>query len=161
MGDFTNLGKKAETKIKEWLDRPEEGYNFLRIPDQMTGMYGSQNICDFILYKNPNFYFIESKATFNDNFPIGRGVAISEYQYDNLLERSKIDGVKSYIIVLFATHQRAFILDIKDIDAQIQSGGPKSINIKKIEKWVLPFIEIRTIPSRKQLLDYDKTQVVF
>ena len=30
------LGKKAEQKIKEWLDRPEDGYSFDRIPDQMT-----------------------------------------------------------------------------------------------------------------------------
>lgn len=31
-----NLGKKAEQKIKEWLDRPNEGYCLDRLPDQMT-----------------------------------------------------------------------------------------------------------------------------
>lgn len=31
-----NLGKDAERKIKEWLDRPEAGYDFQRLPDQMT-----------------------------------------------------------------------------------------------------------------------------
>lgn len=30
------VGKKAEKKIQEWLDRPTEGYCFDRIPDQMT-----------------------------------------------------------------------------------------------------------------------------
>ena len=30
------IGKEAEQKIKEWLDRPTEGYSFDRIPDQMT-----------------------------------------------------------------------------------------------------------------------------
>ena len=30
------LGKKAEAKIKEWLNKPEEGFCFDRIPDQMT-----------------------------------------------------------------------------------------------------------------------------
>ena len=30
------LGKKGEEKIKLWLDRPECGYSFDRIPDQMT-----------------------------------------------------------------------------------------------------------------------------
>lgn len=30
------LGKKAELRIKEWLDNPSEGYSFDRIPDQMT-----------------------------------------------------------------------------------------------------------------------------
>ena len=37
-----NLGKKAETKIKEWLDKPNLDFN--RIPDQMTGLNGSKNI---------------------------------------------------------------------------------------------------------------------
>lgn len=36
MSDLTQLGKKAEAKIKEWLDRPQDGYCFLRVPDQMT-----------------------------------------------------------------------------------------------------------------------------
>ena len=31
-----DIGKAAEKKIKEWLDRPEEGYSFDRIKDQMT-----------------------------------------------------------------------------------------------------------------------------
>lgn len=30
------LGKKAEGKIQEWLDQPDRGYCFDRIPDQMT-----------------------------------------------------------------------------------------------------------------------------
>lgn len=35
MSDY-GLGKKAEAKVKQWLDRPEAGYCFDRIPDQMT-----------------------------------------------------------------------------------------------------------------------------
>ena len=38
------LGKQAEQKIREWLDRPEDGYCFDRIPDQMNGFYGSKNV---------------------------------------------------------------------------------------------------------------------
>lgn len=159
MADLTNLGKKAEAKIKEWLDRPEEGYCFDRIPDQLSGFYGSANICDFTFFKAPKFYYIESKATYNDNFPFSRGVAITEYQYDHMLEKSKIEGVTSYIIVLFASYQEAFMFNIQDIDEQIQSGGPKSVNIKKKDKWKLPYIALKTIPSRKTLLDYDPEQI--
>lgn len=36
MSDLSNLGKKAELKIREWLDRPNDSYCLLRIPDQMT-----------------------------------------------------------------------------------------------------------------------------
>ena len=42
--DTDLLGKKAEKKIKEWLDKSEEGYCFDRIPDQMTGFFGSKGI---------------------------------------------------------------------------------------------------------------------
>lgn len=151
--DMTNLGKKAEAKVKEWLDMPEKGFCFDRIPDQLTGFIGSSNICDFTLFKSPNFYYIESKATYEDSFPFSM---ISPYQHDHMLEKAQIAGVKSYVIVLFASYQRAFLFDIRDIENQVQSGGKKSLNIKKIPQWTIPFIEVRTVPSKKQLLDYDQ-----
>ena len=144
------IGKKAETKIKEWLDKPEQGYCLDRIKDQMTGMFGSKNICDFTLYLYPEMHYIESKATWEDRFDFSM---ISEYQYDNLLKKSKIDHVHGVIIVLFASYQRAFIIDINEID-RLSKSGKKSLNIKKIDKWQLKYKEIQTIPSRKQLLDY-------
>lgn len=150
------LGKDAEDKIKEWLDRPEEGYCFDRIPDQMNGWLGSCNICDFTLYKNPNFYYIESKATWEDRFEFSR---ITEYQFTHMLEKSKIPGVRSYVIVLFASYQRAFLLDIRDI-AISKESGKKSINIKKIDSWTIPYREIKTVPSRKKLLSYDRNNNV-
>ena len=155
MSDLTNLGKKAEGKIKEWLNRPEAGFCWDRLPDQQTGFFGSSNICDFTLFKQPNFYYIESKATYEDNFPYSR---LSEYQYTHMLEKAQITGVKSYVIVLFASYGRAFILDILDIEKEIKAKR-KSINIKKIDKWKIPYIEIKTVPSRKTLLDYDVSQL--
>ena len=146
----TTLGKQAEAKIKEWLDRPELGYSFDRIPDQMTGFYGSRNICDFTCYKFPYMYYIESKSTYEDRFDFSR---ITNYQYENLLRKSQIAEVRSYIIVLFATYRQAFILNIQTIDNLIRSDM-KSINIKKRIKWDFPYYEIPTIPSRKKLLDY-------
>lgn len=145
-----NLGKLAEKQIAKWLHRPSDGYCFERIPDQLSGFYGSKNICDFFLYKSPNMYFIESKATHKDRFDF---TMVTEYQWTNLLSRSKIDGVYGLVIVLFATHQRAFILDIQDLEAAKQAGI-KSLNIIKIAKWKVPYKEIQTVPSRKQLLDY-------
>lgn len=144
------VGKKAEAKIKTWLDRPEEGYCFDRIPDQMTGFYGSKNICDFTLFKTPNFYYIESKSTYEDRFDF-----VLFTQYEDMLEKAKIGkGVHSYLIVLFASYQRAFIIDVLEIE-KAKEQGAKSINIKKIDKWPLAYTEIPTIPSRKELLDYD------
>lgn len=144
------LGKEAENRIKQWLDRPMQGYCFDRLPDQMTGFYGSRNICDFTLFKSPNFYYIESKATWNDRFDFKM---ITEFQMKHMLEKSLISGVISIVIVLFATHQRAFILPIQEID-QLISNGIKSLNITKIDKWNCKYIEIPTIPSKKKLLVY-------
>lgn len=151
------LGKDAERKIKEWLDRPEEGYCFDRLPDQMTGFFGSSNICDFTLFKSPNFYYIESKATWNDNFPFSM---ITEYQYTHMYEKSAIENVKCFVIVLFASYQRAFLLDIRDIHDARENDGVKSLNIKKIDRWPIFYQEIKTVPSRKKLLDYDKGENV-
>lgn len=148
-----NLGKKAEVKIKEWLDKKDQGYCFERIPDQLTGFYGSKNICDFYLYIWPNFYYIESKATWKDSFAFNM---LTENQREKMSEKSKIYGVYSIVIVLFASYKRAFMFKVSDIVESLSStDNRKSLNIKHIDKWHIPYVEIPTIPSkRKQILDY-------
>lgn len=147
----TTIGKKAESKIREWLDKPEGGYSFDRIPDQMTGKFGSKNICDFLCFKQPNLYYIESKATWEDRFDFAN---ISPTQHEGLLSKSRIPNVYGLVIVLFASHQRAFMFLIEDID-KASMQGVKSLNINKRDKWEVPCIEIYTVPNnRKQLLDY-------
>ena len=65
----TEHGKIAEQRIRTWLDRPDQGYSFDRIPDQMSGYFMvSRNICDFICYRYPYMFYIESKATTHDRF---------------------------------------------------------------------------------------------
>lgn len=150
--DAVTLGKKAEGKVREWLELPESGHDFNRIPDQLSGFYGSKNICDFYMYKYPYMYYIESKASYNDNMLFSM---VTEYQRTEMFKRSKIFGVRSIVVFLYATYKRAFILDIRDIQHQLDDPkGAKSLNIKKVEKWPIPYVEIPTIQSRKQLLDY-------
>lgn len=151
MSDISQLGKKGEAKVKEWLDKPEDGYCFDRIPDQMTGFYGSSNICDFDCYKYPNMYYIECKSTWEDRFDFSM---ISTNQRLGLLDKSKIEGTYGLIIILFATHKRAFIIDINEIQRKLNEGK-KSINIRKINDWDIKYVEIPTIPNNRQkLLDY-------
>ena len=146
-----SLGKKAEGKIKEWLNRPEDGYSFDRLYDQLSGYYlTSRNICDFICYKYPYIYYIESKETEADRFDFDM---IQPHQHDGLLTKSKIKGCYGLVIVLFTTYKRAFVLKIQDI-VELENQGKKSLNIKKIDKWTIPYKEIQTIPSRKAMLDY-------
>lgn len=146
------LGKKAEKKIEEWLDRPSDGYSFNRLYDQLSGYYlVSRNPCDFICYKYPYMYYIESKETIHDRFDFDM---IQPHQHDSLLEKSKIPGCYGLIIILFTEYKRAFVLHIGDIVA-LENQNKHSLNIKKLDKWTIPYKEIRTIPSRKQMLDYD------
>lgn len=146
-----SLGKKAEQKLKLWLDKPEEGYSFDRVPDQLGGLYGGRNICDFICFKSPYMFYIESKATEHDRFEFSR---ISETQYSGLMKKSTIKNCFGLVVVLFTSYQRCFIFKIEDIDELVKSGK-KSVNVAKIEKWNIPYVEIPTVPSRKLLLDYE------
>ena len=146
----TSLGKKAEQKIKIWLDKPEEGYSFDRIPDQLSGFYGGRNICDFTCFKSPYMFYIESKETEHDRFAFS---AISDVQYAGLLKKSKIENCFGLVFVLFASYQRCFIFRIEDID-KLQQSGKKSVNVTKVDKWTIPYVEVPTVASRKQLLDY-------
>lgn len=167
----TKFGKDAEQRIRTWLDRPQDGYSFDRIPDQMTGFYMvSRNICDFICYKFPYNHYIESKATEHDRFDFSQ---LTVTQRDGLRLKAEIPGCFGLVIVLFVYYKRAFIFNIKDIadfispdtplatlEAQTKSGQiiselkVKSVNVTRIDKWEIPYWEIETIPSRKQIPEY-------
>lgn len=158
----TEFGKLAEQRIRTWLDRPQAGYSFDRIPDQMTGYYGvSRNICDFMCYRYPLNHYIESKATVHDRFDFSQ---LTDTQRNGLRLKAEINGCFGLVVVLFVEYKRAFIFNIKDIadinpDVDDKADNKtflkiKSVNIKKIDKWEIPYWEIETIPSRKQLLEY-------
>lgn len=168
----TEFGKVAEQRLKTWLDRPDDGYSMNRIYDQMSGYYVvSRNICDFHCYKYPNEYYIESKATYDDRFDFSQ---LTNTQRDGLRLKSEIPGCYGLVVVLFANYKRAFIFNIKDIaefidteyslndlNHRLFSKGEtiarlkiKSVNIKKVDKWTIPYWEIQTIPSRKEILEY-------
>ena len=146
-----DVGKQAERKIREWLDIPEDGYSFDRIPDQLSGFYGSKNICDFTCFKSPFMYYIESKATWNDRFDFSM---ITDTQREGLLKKSNIPFVRGIVIVLFASYKRAFMIDIRSIVKSIESGN-KSVNINRLNKSQVKMSEIETIKNnRKTYLDY-------
>lgn len=146
------IGKKAEDKIKKWLDQPDKGWSIDRIYDQMNGKKGSKNICDFHFYDGKALYYIESKATFEDRFDFSM---LTETQHDGLLKKSMINSNSIYgvVIVLFVSYKRAFIINIKEIKS-LEDVDKHSLNIKKINKWPIKYQEIETIPSKKELLDY-------
>lgn len=103
------------------------------------------------MFKVPYFYYIESKCTEEDRFDFSM---ITEKQRSGLLAKSQIDHVFGWVIVLFATYHRAFVINIQDIDWMEQSLNKHSLNINKVDKWPIPYKELQTVPSRKLLWDY-------
>lgn len=89
-----NRGKQFEHHVKEAFEKVS-GVSIDRLHDQTTGYRGSQNICDFIVYKEPYEYYIECKTVHGNTLPFSN---ITDTQWNGLLEKSKIEGVFAGII---------------------------------------------------------------
>ena len=89
-----NRGKQFEGIIREAFEKvPNTSVD--RLYDQTNGFKGSQNICDFIIYRKPYEYYIECKSVHGNTLPFRN---ITDTQWDGLLEKSKIHGVFAGII---------------------------------------------------------------
>lgn len=89
-----NRGKKFERVIKEAFKKVPS-VSIDRLHDQMNGFRGSQNICDFIVYKEPYEYYFECKSVHGNTLPFAN---ITDTQWNGLLEKSHIEGVFAGII---------------------------------------------------------------
>ena len=105
-----NRGKQFERVIREAFEKVP-GVSIDRLHDQTNGFKGSQNICDFIVYKEPYEYYFECKSvhgrtlsihsiphTGKDGKVCGFYGNITDKQWGGLLEKSKIPGVFAGII---------------------------------------------------------------
>lgn len=130
-----NRGKQFEDVIKEAFEKVP-GCSIDRLHDQTNGFSGSSNICDFIVYRKPCEYYIECKSCYgntlsiNSNNPKNKYGAISNKQWEGLLEKSKIDGVRAGIIVWFIDHDVTYWVDIVDLEC-LKNSGLKSLNWKQ------------------------------
>lgn len=90
-----NRGKQFENVIRQAFENvPNVSVD--RLHDQTTKYKGtSANICDFIVYKEPYEYYIECKTVHGNVLPFTN---ISNTQWNGLLEKSKIEGVRAGII---------------------------------------------------------------
>lgn len=89
-----NRGKKFETVIRESFEKVPN-VSIDRLHDQTNGFRGSQNICDFIVYKEPYEYYFECKSVHGNILPFSN---ITETQWNGLLEKSQIEGVFAGVI---------------------------------------------------------------
>jgi hypothetical protein len=92
---MVEYGKKFESIVRRDLQKIENTI-VERLPDQMSGMKGSTNTCDFVMYKKPNLFYIECKATVHETYNIS-----TLRQYDKLKDKIGLNGVITGVIVWF------------------------------------------------------------
>ena len=106
-----NRGKQFENVIRIAMEKvPEVSVD--RIHDQTNGFRGSQNICDFIVYRWPYIHYIECKSVHGNTLSFSN---ITETQWKGLLEKSKIPGVFAGIICWWVDKDVTRFIPIKTL----------------------------------------------
>ena len=123
-----NRGKQFENVIREAFEKvPNVSVD--RLHDQTNGFKGSQNICDFIVYKEPYEYYIECKSVHGANLPFRN---ITDTQWDGLLEKSKIEGVYAGIICWWTQKDKTVFIPIQTLEL-MRTVGMKSVRYDAID----------------------------
>lgn len=148
-----NRGKQFEEVIKKSFEKiPNVSID--RLHDQTTGYLGSNNICDFIVYKKPYEYYIECKSIHGNTFPFSN---ITDNQYRGLLEKSKIKGVIAGLMIWWIDRDVTAFVPIQFIEWQ------KTLERKSLPYGLADAVEFEnwmsciTIPCKKKrvFFDYD------
>ena len=141
-----NRGKKFERVIKEsFLKVPNVSID--RLHDQTNGFKGSQNICDFIVYREPYEYYFECKSVKGASLPFSN---ITETQWSGLLEKSKIEGVFAGVICWWIDKDVTKFIPIQSLQWN-KENGYKSL---RYDHNGTSFIEIKG-KKKRVFFDYD------
>lgn len=138
----TNKGKSFEQKLKEDWKRTIPNSSIDRIYDTVNGLKGVSNICDFIGFKKPNIFYLEAKSHKGNTFPFS-----NLRQYDKLVEKIGIDGVRTGVVIWFYSHDRVIYVPTSTIK-KMKEDGCKSVNIRTIDVDGYRYIEIPSIKKR-------------
>lgn len=124
----TNRGKDFENEIKSCFDLiPNVSVD--RLPDPMGGYSGVKNICDFCVFQSPDNFYLECKCLYGNT--LNYKSAISQNQWDGMLEKSKIPRCLAGIVVWFIDYDVTTFIPIQ-ILAEHRNKGNKSLNILNI-----------------------------
>ena len=146
-----NLGKKFENVIRDAFEKVP-GVSIDRLHDQTNGFKGSQNICDFIVYREPYEYYIECKSVHGASLPFNN---ITDTQYKGLLEKSKIEGVFAGIICWWIDKDITLYIPIQILQ-ELKIQGYKSI---RFDTDILSYKNVKIIfilgKKKRVFFDYD------
>ena len=103
-----------------------------RLPDQMSGYYGSKNDCDLMVYHWPTLFYFEAKSFAGDSFCFNYKEGTSFHnQLNGLYERCKISGVVGGFIFWAVDYKKVFFVHVNIIKSLIDTGY-KSITVKNL-----------------------------
>lgn len=139
-------GKDFEAVVKEAFERVPDTVVY-RIPDQQNYKIGSKNPCDFLLYRKPNMYAIECKATNKTSLPFAN---ITDFQWEHLLKMSKEKGVVAGILCWYVAFDVTVFIPIQRLQI-CKEEGLKSINHVK----AVSLTDVFVIPGRKKRIFFD------
>jgi len=144
-------GKQFEQVIRESFEKVPN-VSIDRLHDQTNGFRGSQNICDFIVYKEPYEYYIECKSVHGASLPFSN---ITETQWNGLLQKSQIEGVFAGVICWWINKDVTKFIPIQ-ILAWLDMAGYKSIRYDTgtPDKYIGDIIEIKG-KKKRVFFDYD------
>lgn len=146
-----NRGKKFESVIREAFEKVPD-VSIDRLHDQTNGFKGSQNICDFIVYREPYEYYFECKSVHGNTLPFSN---ITETQWNGLLEKSKIDGVFAGVICWWIDKDVTKFIPIQILDDLKRNHNYKSYRYD-YSHWngIQKTIEIKG-KKKRVFFDYD------
>ena len=156
-----NRGKQFEAQIQKGFESVQD-CSIDRLHDQTNGFAGSSNICDYIVYKRPTEFYIECKSCHGNtlslysNDPKKKYGAISNKQWEGLLDKSQIQGVVAGYMIWFIDHDVTVFVKSTEL-RRIREMGCKSLNIKDISRGNLSPFEWCYIEGKKKrvLFDYN------
>ena len=122
-----NRGKQFEGVVCQAFEKVPN-VSIDRLHDQTTGYKGSQNICDFIVYREPYEYYFECKSVKGNILPFRN---ITDTQWDGLLEKSKIEGVTAGIICWWIDKDKTVFIPIQTLEL-MRTVGIKSVRYDAI-----------------------------
>lgn len=127
-----NRGKQFEEVVREAFVKVPD-VSVTRLHDQTMGYLGARNPCDFIIYHKPYLYAIECKSThagtlsIYSNDPKKMYGAITNYQWQALLEMSTVKGVTAGVLCWWIDRDVTKFIPIQMLQA-MRDAGKKSIS---------------------------------
>jgi len=144
---MNNRGKQFEKKFALDIKKSFPDGLLIRLPDQQSGYkMSSQNLCDFLFFRYPILYCIETKSHHGNTFPL-----TNLSQYDKLSCKVGIKGVRAGVVLWFIDHDCVWYIPISTI-SQMKKDGKKSVNVLSDVKAGYRIIEV---PSKKKRVFLD------